>query len=613
MHLFFAGILFFIYICHQNVVFRDMKIICLFLFLLGVGQCWAVSEVPDSVISFEYIQRIHLQEPNQTLQLLDSIEEHHVPGLQPFEIDMLRSMCYEVRGEYLLEERFARKALAQDSIRLVPMRKLRMLAMLLTTLVEQGKNEDAIRFGKQMMELARQLDRPDKEASVYFNLGRMHRNMERRDEALTFYRKGISLIEDTKNVSVMARLSTAYGGMMGIFIDSGNYEEAIKIGKLREALIRRMSKMSGPPAGYIDQQYGYCYSKMAYIFLLAGKKEEAAEYYNRFEQTEMSKSPFGASEIVPYLLEMRRYEEVLRLNTVDMLAYRQGGNGNDTLNYNYSVILDRFAQAYRGLKLYEKADAYQQRLTVLFDSIYSREQASRAHEYATVFRLHEKELQLANTQVEVQKRNFLMGGLCCLLFFLVIFLVIACRNLTITRRKNRIAVKQIEELLAQREELHKVCCGNPEALLDEKGKNQESQPDGTGISDSVSDCADNISMENRRFLRMEYAVVKDKLFLQPDFGRDELISLSNINKNDLPRILRKYANADNVSSYLNRLRVEYAIKLMKEKPNLSFDAIAKEASFNSHSTFYRAFYKVCGMTPAQYMKAFGKENDSPFE
>lgn len=40
MHLFFAGILFFIYICHQNVVFRDMKIICLFLFLLGVGQCW---------------------------------------------------------------------------------------------------------------------------------------------------------------------------------------------------------------------------------------------------------------------------------------------------------------------------------------------------------------------------------------------------------------------------------------------------------------------------------------------------------------------------------------------------------------------------------------------
>ena len=64
---------------------------------------------------------------------------------------------------------------------------------------------------------------------------------------------------------------------------------------------------------------------------------------------------------------------------------------------------------------------------------------------------------------------------------------------------------------------------------------------------------------------MEYTLVHENLFLQPDFGRDELISLSNTNKNDLPRILRKYANADNVSSYLNRLRVEYAIKLMKRK------------------------------------------------
>ena len=112
-----------------------------------------------------------------------------------------------------------------------------------------------------------------------------------------------------------------------------------------------------------------------------------------------------------------------------------------------------------------------------------------------------------------------------------------------------------------------------------------------------------VSMDYERFLRMEYALVSDRLFLQPNFGRDGLMNLGNINKNDLPRMLRKYAHADNVSTYLNRLRVEYAVKLMTEKPYLSFDAVAKEASFNSHSTFYRAFYKVYGMTPSQYMKA----------
>ena len=75
---------------------------------------------------------------------------------------------------------------------------------------------------------------------------------------------------------------------------------------------------------------------------------------------------------------------------------------------------------------------------------------------------------------------------------------------------------------------------------------------------------------------------------RPNFRRDDLMNLGNINKNDLPRILRKYAKADNVSTYLNRLRVEYAVKQMKSKPFLSFDAIAKLSGFLQsvqHDTF----------------------------
>ena len=114
-------------------------------------------------------------------------------------------------------------------------------------------------------------------------------------------------------------------------------------------------------------------------------------------------------------------------------------------------------------------------------------------------------------------------------------------------------------------------------------------------------------MEYAVFMRMERQLMTQRLFLQPGFGRDDLLRTGNINKNDLPRLLQKYAGANNVSDYLNRLRVEYAVKLMKEKAHLSLDAIAQEANFNSHVTFYRAFYKVFGMTPAQYMRAQGTE------
>ena len=83
----------------------------------------------------------------------------------------------------------------------------------------------------------------------------------------------------------------------------------------------------------------------------------------------------------------------------------------------------------------------------------------------------------------------------------------------------------------------------------------------------------------------------------------DLLAITHINKNDLPRLLREYAHAENVNDYLNRLRVRHALKLMKEKPHFSIMAIGEEAGFRSRATFYRAFLKECGMTPTQYLQA----------
>mgnify|MGYP000145007285 CR=1 FL=1 len=587
-----------------------MRLFYFFLFLCGIGRCWSMTEPHDSLINFAYIQKIHIQHPDYALQLLDSAEQNHLPGLQSFEIDMLRTMCYEIKGEQILNERYVRRALTSDSVRLVPSRKLNMLTKLINSLVTQGKNEEALGYSREALDLARQLGKTEKEAFVYFDVGRMYKKINLMDEALKCYRQGIDLIKDSENVRVMADLSYAYGELMAILMEVGHLEEAIGIGEKRVKLIARMSEKPGPPPGYIDSQYGYAYSKLAYALMLAGQKKEAEGYYRRFMQTDFAASRDEVGQIIPYLLQAGRYEEALRINRDDMASF-QKSYGEDTVNYGYWIILDRFAQAYRGLQDYKQADAYQQRVTWLYDSIFSREQRSRAHEYATVFRLHEKDLQIANAKTEMQRRNFLLGGLSLLLVFLIAFSGIIWYNLRVMRRRNRVAVKQIDELMAKREEVRNSCCQKDEVL---QPVSPEFLENTVQLPEQPDAGENNINkVEYERFLRLENAVIKDRLFLQPNFGRDELMELGSIGKNDLPRILRKYANADNVSIYLNRLRVEYAIKLMKEKPYLSFDAISKEASFNSHSTFYRAFYKVCGMTPAQYMKAQGEKNDPPSE
>ena len=188
---------------------KVLKLLLIFIVLSGLKGMYASAQ--DNAITPQYIQKIHLQDPDRALHLLDSAEQHHLSSIQPYEIDMLRAMCYEVAGKYVLKEKYTRQALASDSVQLVPSRKIRMLTALIETLVEQGKNEEAIRYGREAMDLARSLNNPGKEGDTFLSIGRVYRNMNRVDEALDLYRQGIKVMKESANVRVMASLSTAYG------------------------------------------------------------------------------------------------------------------------------------------------------------------------------------------------------------------------------------------------------------------------------------------------------------------------------------------------------------------------------------------------------------------
>lgn len=550
--------------------------------------------VPDSVLSYWNIQNIYLRDPDYALQLLDSAEARNLPNLPLFKINRLRSMCYDVKGEYLLTEKYVRRQLEDDSIRSVPVRKLRTLTMLVNALSSQNKYEECIRYCKETIKLARELGRINSEGEMLFTMGNVYAGMNRLEESLDMYREGIDLLKNSDDVRDLAVLSTAYGELMTTLMWNKKVLEAIEIGKERERLVEHMSQMPGPPDGYIDQQYGYLYSKMAYALQLVERSEEAMHYYRQFQTTDFAHQSFTQGEIIPFLLQAGRYQEALKLNKADYEIFCSEYE-KDTVNYNYYVILDRFAQAYHGLKDYKRANAYLSRAFVLNDAIYTKEKESRAQEFATVFMLNEKDLQLAQMHLVAQRRNFQMIILCIVLVLACAFLGIVVYHLQIIRRRNLVAAKQIDELVLQRDDLRRAC--ERAMTFSSIGSSSSSN---TNPKDSQKD-SDDPQMNS--FLRMEYRVMEERLFLQPKFGRDDLLRLCNVSKNDLPRILRQYARVNNVSDYLNHLRVEYAVRLMHEKPNLSMDGIGKEAGFNSRSTFYRAFFKEFGMTPAQYLKA----------
>lgn len=102
------------------------------------------------------------------------------------------------------------------------------------------------------------------------------------------------------------------------------------------------------------------------------------------------------------------------------------------------------------------------------------------------------------------------------------------------------------------------------------------------------------------FHEMDSRIDEEQLYLNPDFGREEMCQLIGTNKTIMGKLIRKYSNDTNLQIYINRKRVAYATKLMQEHPNYSMEAIANECGIGNLSTFYRIFKHVYHISPAEY-------------
>ena len=101
------------------------------------------------------------------------------------------------------------------------------------------------------------------------------------------------------------------------------------------------------------------------------------------------------------------------------------------------------------------------------------------------------------------------------------------------------------------------------------------------------------AMEERRSIRK----------FQPTMpAKEDLAQIVHLNNARFARMIRE-CTGTNFNGYINGLRINYAIKLMKKYPNYTIRAIADESGFNSAPILYNLFKKKTGMTPYEFKKA----------
>lgn len=106
------------------------------------------------------------------------------------------------------------------------------------------------------------------------------------------------------------------------------------------------------------------------------------------------------------------------------------------------------------------------------------------------------------------------------------------------------------------------------------------------------------------FYKIDSVMLENLYFKDHNFNISKLCLLLDSNNSYVSRAI-KAKEYDNFNTYLNTLRVDYVKKLIAENDlsKITLMYIYTEAGFSNQPTFNRAFKKIEGTTPSEYMKS----------
>lgn len=517
----------------------------------------------------QQLRKMLVENPDSVLKVLDSEEARNSDALPAFRIALLRSLAYNEKRMFSLVERYAVEALNCDSIDNSPNEKLNALTLLSNAQGYYGNYQQSIETAIKAFTLAKKQGNTPAQLNILTTMAKTSFDMGHRKQGYEYIDEILAFEDNSSSAAELANISAAYGVKIIELYSENRYDKALEDGHRRLALIDRIDKIGGAPRGFTDQQRAYAYARIASCAIKAGKKQTADDAFDKFMSTAYGQSDIGKNYIADYLIETARWEKLLEF-TLPLLDLFHGA---DTINDDYRSLLETNAKARYGLGSYKEAYSLSERAAAIRDSLYFREKNSKAQELATIFSLNEKELELQKLKTESQRRHTIMIAAIGIGFLILVILAILWIQYRQTLRRNRIAAMQIDELQAQREKLL--------SAKEAPGKD----PD----------------FENE-FRKIERIIQETKIFTNPDLNRDSLAKTCGISRARILQLIQENTGLT-PNDYINKLRIEYSIILIKKHPEWTIDAIAEEAGYVRRATYYSHFNKLYGMTPAQYRKS----------
>ena len=120
---------------------------------------------------------------------------------------------------------------------------------------------------------------------------------------------------------------------------------------------------------------------------------------------------------------------------------------------------------------------------------------------------------------------------------------------------------------------------------------QEQQPSPINLS-TLSDA--------ELFEYLRNIIESETLYLDPQFDRQTLIIRTGLSKDRIGAAFAQGSEHERITTFVRELRLDYAIHLIKEQPDLTIEQICLTSGFTNADTFTRNFKAKYGMTPTAY-------------
>ena len=565
-----------------NFFFANMNRIFIIIISIAAAMCVFTScngssenpESSDSLYTAEYISNICRTQPQRALELLDTAEQRGL--MTPTNANGMRALIYNnglnmTKVSMFYANKAYENAVSDNDSILI----LKSLKFLIALNFVQSRYGEVVAFATEGLNIAKNYESPEFQAYFLMFMGLSVAETESVDA-------GIELID--RSIAVYAEIAQrsdanwnnfddyyySLAQKANIFMDKGRYEETLKILPLCENAISRMTDAED----VADMRTAEVYGMYMTSYLGLNMPEKAHEYATKFNTTNLSRTPKAADVLIPYLLAIKDYDEALKRIKDKREIIEANG---DTLTYYFvNTILECERDCYEGKGNIRKAFEISKQMKVMTDSLYLRENNANIAELSTIYKTKDMEIQLLMKEKEMARHKTIFIVTAIIVIILGAFIAVLLYYNRKINRKNKIAAAMISELTEAHDELRMQKIAEPQPL----------------------EAEEETDKEKLLFDQIDRIIVKQKLFLQPGFSRDEAAALAKITPKHLSALFQQFANG--FPDYINTLRLEYSVTILKTKPNYTVEGISQESGFSSRQTFHRLFVEKYGLTPTEF-------------